>query len=91
MNCASCGRTNRDGARFCGGCGGSLAPRCPACGVASEPGANRKLHGTREGGPFESVFVQLFLTRGARIEHYEIFDLADAERALARFTELSSG
>ena len=37
MNCASCGRTNRAGARFCGGCGASLAPRCPACGAAGEP------------------------------------------------------
>jgi hypothetical protein len=48
-------------------------------------------HGTREGGPFESVFVQVFLTRGARIERYEIFDLEDAERALVRFAELSAG
>jgi len=37
VNCASCGRTNRANARFCGGCGASLAPRCPACGAASEP------------------------------------------------------
>jgi ketosteroid isomerase-like protein len=48
-------------------------------------------HGTREGGPFESVFVGVFLTRGAQIERYEIFDLEDAERALARFAELSAG
>ncbi len=39
MTCASCGRTNREGARFCGGCGASLAPRCPACGAAGEAGA----------------------------------------------------
>jgi class 3 adenylate cyclase len=39
VNCASCGRENRTGARFCGGCGGSLAPRCPACGAAAEPDA----------------------------------------------------
>ncbi|MGH7288414.1 MAG: adenylate/guanylate cyclase domain-containing protein, partial [Myxococcota bacterium] len=37
MNCASCGRANRAGARFCGGCGASLARRCPACGVECEP------------------------------------------------------
>ena len=37
MNCPSCGRTNRAGARFCGGCGASLAPRCPACGAINEP------------------------------------------------------
>ncbi len=39
MTCASCGRANRTGARFCGGCGAALAPRCPACGVESEAGA----------------------------------------------------
>ncbi len=39
MSCPSCGRANRPGARFCGGCGRSLAPRCPACGSEREPGA----------------------------------------------------
>jgi hypothetical protein len=48
-------------------------------------------HGTREGGPFESVFIPVFLTRGDHIERYELFDLADADRALARFAELSAG
>jgi len=33
MTCASCGRANRAGARFCSGCGQSLAPRCPSCGA----------------------------------------------------------
>ena len=36
MNCASCGRANRAGARFCGGCGTPLAPRCLACGAENE-------------------------------------------------------
>src|SRR6266478_1186093 len=39
MSCTSCGRANRPGARFCGGCGKPLAPRCPACGTECEPGA----------------------------------------------------
>ena len=38
MNCASCGEANRAGARFCSGCGQTLAARCPACGVEVEPG-----------------------------------------------------
>ncbi len=37
--CASCGRANRAGARFCGGCGRPMVPRCPACGAESDPGA----------------------------------------------------
>src|SRR5947207_1986788 len=38
MSCTSCGRANRPGARFCGGCGKPLAPRCPACAAEGEPG-----------------------------------------------------
>src|SRR6266705_1474503 len=37
MSCTSCGRANRPGARFCGGCGKPLAPRCPACAAEREP------------------------------------------------------
>src|SRR5262245_11534497 len=39
MNCASCGKTNRPNARFCGGCGQSLAPRCARCGSENAPDA----------------------------------------------------
>ncbi len=39
MVCASCKRSNRAGARFCAGCGGSLAARCPACGAETAPDA----------------------------------------------------
>jgi class 3 adenylate cyclase/ketosteroid isomerase-like protein len=35
VSCASCGRENRPGARFCGGCGALLAARCPACGAGA--------------------------------------------------------
>jgi hypothetical protein len=44
--------------------------------------------GTREGGPFENVYAQLFLVGADRIERIELFDVADADRALARFEEL---
>jgi ketosteroid isomerase-like protein/tetratricopeptide (TPR) repeat protein len=33
MDCASCRRANREGARFCSGCGSALVPRCSACGA----------------------------------------------------------
>ncbi|HXK25279.1 MAG TPA: nuclear transport factor 2 family protein [Myxococcota bacterium] len=39
MDCTSCGRSNRPAARFCGGCGASLAPRCSSCGSVCEAGA----------------------------------------------------
>src|SRR5215831_5931028 len=39
MNCNECGKANREGARFCDGCGRPLAPRCPVCGSESRPEA----------------------------------------------------
>ena len=39
MECPSCGKASRSGARFCSGCGSSLALRCPACGAEAEAGA----------------------------------------------------
>jgi class 3 adenylate cyclase/predicted ATPase len=35
--CVSCGRQNRDGLRFCVGCGSQLAQTCPSCGDPVEP------------------------------------------------------
>ena len=32
MRCSSCGFANPEGARFCAGCGTTLAQSCPACG-----------------------------------------------------------
>ncbi len=43
------------------------------------------------GGPFENVMVQIAVTDGARIRHIELFDVAEVERALARFEELCAG
>ncbi len=40
MQCANCGAENREGRRFCAGCGASLALPCPACGFGNEPGEN---------------------------------------------------
>ncbi|HEX6763529.1 MAG TPA: adenylate/guanylate cyclase domain-containing protein [Gaiellaceae bacterium] len=36
--CPSCQHLNREGARFCVGCGQPLALACPQCGAAAEPG-----------------------------------------------------
>ena len=40
------------------------------------------------GGAFENIMVFVALTRGDRIQQLELFDVADADRALARFEEL---
>jgi len=47
-----------------------------------------RIFGTREGGPFENLFVRIMATDGERVRRVELFDVADAERALARFAEL---
>ncbi|MBI3768882.1 MAG: hypothetical protein HY271_10370 [Deltaproteobacteria bacterium] len=44
----------------------------------------------REGGSFENVFVGVIVTDGDRIKDYEVFDVGDADQALARFEELYS-
>jgi class 3 adenylate cyclase/tetratricopeptide (TPR) repeat protein len=38
MTCGSCGTLNREGRKFCSGCGASLGLACTACGTANEPG-----------------------------------------------------
>ena len=45
----------------------------------------------RDGGPFENLFVGVYLTDGDRIERYEFFDVGDADRGIARFEELCDG
>ena len=39
MNCPSCGHENREGARFCNGCGNVLSVVCPACHTENAPGS----------------------------------------------------
>jgi ketosteroid isomerase-like protein len=46
---------------------------------------------TRDGGPFENIFVRVIVTGGDRIQSNDTFDVADADRALARFEELCNG
>jgi ketosteroid isomerase-like protein len=41
-----------------------------------------------DGGPFENVFLRLIVADGDRVRHFETFDVADADQALARFGEL---
>jgi hypothetical protein len=54
-------------------------------------GAGWGADGTKDGGgPFENVFLCVFMTRGDCIRSGDPFDLTDADRALTRFAELSS-
>ena len=38
MNCQSCHIDNREGRKFCSGCGARLAIKCASCGAANEIG-----------------------------------------------------
>jgi len=50
-----------------------------------------RIFGTaNDGGAFESMMVRAVVTDGTLIRHYEIFDVGDLDRALARFDELSA-
>jgi hypothetical protein len=37
IRCRKCGRENRQGRRFCAGCGTALDLKCPQCGASNEP------------------------------------------------------
>src|SRR5437879_8024513 len=39
MICSNCGTENRDEAKFCDGCGATLARTCPSCGSVVRPQA----------------------------------------------------
>ena len=39
MDCPDCGHENREGRRFCGGCGTALPVVCSACGAVEEDGS----------------------------------------------------
>jgi double zinc ribbon protein len=38
MRCSSCGSENREGRKFCAGCGAALTLACAACGAKNQPG-----------------------------------------------------
>src|SRR5436309_14800800 len=38
MRCSSCGGENREGRKFCAGCGAALSLACAACGASNQPG-----------------------------------------------------
>jgi class 3 adenylate cyclase/tetratricopeptide (TPR) repeat protein len=40
IRCSKCGRENRQGRRFCAGCGTALELKCPQCGASNQPDEN---------------------------------------------------
>lgn len=49
-----------------------------------------RVFGTRDGGEFENVFLQLAVMDADHVRHLEFFEAEDTDGALARFEELCS-
>jgi len=64
LNCAACGEANREGRKFCGGCGARLALTCAACGEANEPGEKfcGECGGSLIAGPAEASGARKVIT-----------------------------
>ena len=59
MNCPECGQDNREGAKFCDGCGAQLAVRCGSCGTELRaPGFPEEIVDDEEEEPGHEVVVQ---------------------------------
>jgi class 3 adenylate cyclase len=93
MDCPSCGRGHRPGARFCGGCGASLAPRCPACGETSAGDARfceacgAPLSGRRpsEKGIARKLVTVVFADLIGSVSLHERLDAESARRLIDRY------
>jgi len=59
-----------------------------AAEVGARPESGDLPRTANHGGAFEKVAVRVVLTDGKLIPHFEVFDAADTDRALARFDEL---
>jgi len=81
MNCGNCGRVNRDGSRFCVGCGNPLARRCPGCGEETEPDAS--FCGSC-GSPLAATPARHSPAPAAAAHGAPAFASASAERTVAR-------
>jgi class 3 adenylate cyclase/tetratricopeptide (TPR) repeat protein len=97
MTCASCGRANRAGARFCRGCGRPLAPRCPACGAEGEAGArfcdacgaSLAVTATDEGA--RKVVTIVFADLAGSTALHERLDAESARRFMDRYYRAMQG
>ena len=51
----------------------------------------RRFGTLRDGGEFESEYLEIFAARDGRFTHLELYELDDLERAVARTAELNAG
>jgi class 3 adenylate cyclase/tetratricopeptide (TPR) repeat protein len=93
MICPSCGTENKAGAKFCNGCGASLALPCSSCGATNDPGARF----CNECGSPLAAGASPVLTRGDAVALSSIAPAAERRLVsvlfadLVGFTTLSEG
>ncbi|MFI5315625.1 MAG: nuclear transport factor 2 family protein [Myxococcota bacterium] len=93
MDCASCKRANRVGARFCSGCGSPLGLRCPACGVKCELdaqfcdgcGVSLVAPASPEAGAARKVVTILFADLVGSTSLQERLDAESTRRVMERY------
>ena len=66
------------------------SPRILAWNGLGRVVVNRMFGTLREGGQFENLLLCIMTRAGDRVRNIEFFDVHDGERALARFTELTT-
>ncbi len=98
--CASCGTTNEEDARFCEGCGGSLARVCATCGLEARAtarycrGCGAPLEGQTApadlpgAGPARKTVTVMFADLAGSTTFEERVDAETARDVIARYHEL---
>jgi class 3 adenylate cyclase len=98
--CASCGTTNEDDARFCEGCGASLARTCGSCGVEANStarfcrGCGAPLDGevvardAPASGPVRKTVTVMFADLAGSTTFEERVDAETAREVIGRYHDL---
>lgn len=99
--CASCGTPNEEDARFCEGCGGSLARVCATCGVEANATARfcrgcgapldgqvTKAHNIPAAGPARKTVTVMFADLAGSTSFEERVDVETAREVIGRYHNL---
>ncbi len=96
--CPNCGQGNREGARFCAGCGGALAVACLSCGADLPAGARfcdacgAPVSQTDPvGSDARKVVSVVFADLAGSTAMHEALDAESVRRVMARFYEVMAG
>jgi class 3 adenylate cyclase/ketosteroid isomerase-like protein len=94
--CTACGTTNEEDARFCEGCGGSLARVCASCGVEASAAArfcrgcgapldSQLTHDVSAAGPVRKTVTVMFADLAGSTGFEERVDAETAREVIGRY------